>query len=71
LYGRCTAAAAAHTKPPLEYVIDILSPSPRERGEGWGEGRFFEFAEEHLKNAVEILHDVVVPNADDAITERA
>ena len=45
-----------------------LSPSPRLRGEGRGEGRFFEFGEECL-NPVDILNDIVVPDADHAIAE--
>jgi len=41
------------------------------RGEGRGEGLFFEFGQEHLKNPVRILDDIVVPDADHAITEGA
>jgi len=41
------------------------------REEGWGEGRFIEFGQEPLQNPVEIFEDVVVPDADHAITEGA
>ena len=41
------------------------------RGEGRGEGLFFEFGKERLENAVQILNDIVVPDADYAITESA
>jgi hypothetical protein len=49
----------------------LLSPSPRWRGEGRGEGRFFEFGQEPLENPIQIFDDVVVPDADHAITEGA
>ena len=39
------------------------------RGEGRGEGLLFEFAEEHLEYPVEIFDDLVVPDANHAITE--
>jgi hypothetical protein len=41
------------------------------RGEGRGEGLFFEFEQKHLENPVQILDDIVVPDADHAITEGA
>jgi hypothetical protein len=41
------------------------------RGEGWGEERFFEFGQDPLKNPVEIFDDLVVPDANHAITEDA
>jgi hypothetical protein len=41
------------------------------RGEGRGEGLFFEFGQKHLENSVQILDDVVVPDAKHAITEAA
>jgi hypothetical protein len=41
------------------------------RGEGWGEGLTFEFGQKLKKNSVKILNDIVVPNADDAVTEGA
>jgi hypothetical protein len=41
------------------------------RGEGRGEGRFFEFGPEPLQNPVQIFDDIVVPDADHAITEGA
>ena len=47
------------------------TPSPRLRGEGRGEGRFFEFRQEPLEDPVEILDDVVVPDADHVIPEGA
>src|SRR5215471_14794916 len=47
------------------------SPSPRLRGEGRGEGLLFEFGQECLENTVEILNDIVVPDADYAMTEGA
>jgi hypothetical protein len=40
-------------------------------GEGRGEGLFFEFGKERLKDPVQILNDFVVPDADHAITEGA
>ena len=48
-----------------------LSPSPRLRGEGRGEGRFFEFGRKRLENPVQIFDDIVVPDADHPITEGA
>ena len=48
-----------------------LSPSPRLRGEGRGEGRFVEFGQEPFENPVQIFDDIVVPDADHAITEGA
>ena len=48
-----------------------LSPSPRLRGEGRGEGLLFEFGKERLENPVQILNDIVVPDADHAITAGA
>jgi hypothetical protein len=41
------------------------------RGEGRGEGLFFEFGRERLENPVQILNDLVVPDADHAITAGA
>ena len=41
------------------------------RGEGRGEGRFFELGQERFEHPVEILNDIVVPDADYAITEGA
>jgi hypothetical protein len=41
------------------------------RGEGRGEGLFFKLGQEGLENTVEILNDIVVPDADYAITEGA
>src|SRR5271167_1428822 len=49
----------------------ISSPSPRLRGEGWGEGLSFEFGQEHLENSVQIIDDIAVPDADHAITQGA
>ena len=46
-----------------------LSPSPRLRGEGRGEGLFFEFGQQRLENPVQILNDIVIPDAHHAITE--
>ena len=69
--------SAVHPTPPLRKAstrkeeAPQLSPSPRLRGEGRGEGRFFKFGEEHLENPVEILGDIVVPDPDHAITEGA
>ena len=48
-----------------------LSPSPRLRGEGRGEGLFFALGRECLKNSVHILSDFFAPDADHAITEGA
>ena len=56
---------------PLRACSIGLSPSPRLRGEGRGEGRFFEFGQQPLENPVQIFDDVVVPDADHAITEGA
>jgi hypothetical protein len=41
------------------------------RGEGRGEGPFFEFGQERLENTVQILDDIVVPDPDYTITESA
>jgi hypothetical protein len=41
------------------------------RGEGWGEGRFFEFGQKRFEDPVQIFDDVVIPDADYAITEGA
>src|SRR6516162_11426537 len=51
--------------------VDTLSPSPRLRGEGWGEGLLFEFRQQRLENAIEILDHIIVPDTDHPITERA
>jgi hypothetical protein len=48
-----------------------LPPSPRLRGEGWGEGPFFEFGKKRLQNPIRVLNDIVVPDADHAIPESA
>jgi hypothetical protein len=42
----------------------------------WGErggvrGSFFEFAKERLKNTVEILNNIIVPNADYSVSKGA
>ena len=47
------------------------TPSPRLRGEGWGEGRFLEFGQKSLENPVQIFYDIVVPDADHVIAEGA
>jgi hypothetical protein len=57
------AAMLSWTALPLVY--------PGMRGEGRGEGGFFEFGQEPLENPVQIFDDIVVPGADHAITERA
>jgi len=41
------------------------------RGEGRGEGLLFEFGQEHLEDPFQVLDDIVVPDADHSITERA
>jgi len=41
------------------------------RGEGWGEGLLFEFRQQRLENAIEILDHIIVPDTDHPITERA
>jgi hypothetical protein len=41
------------------------------RGEGRGEGLLFELGQECLKHPVQILDDIVVPDADHSITEGA
>jgi hypothetical protein len=48
-----------------------ISPSPRVRGEGRGEGPLFEFGQQRLENSVEVLDNIVVPDPDHAITEGA
>src|SRR5215472_7084020 len=48
-----------------------LPPSPRLRGEGWGEGLLCEFAKEHAENTVQILNNIIVPDAHNTITESA
>ena len=64
----------------VESAHRVGSPSPRLRAEGRppdgrpcgpfrGEGRFFEFGQEPLENPVQILNDIVAPDADHAITE--
>ena len=60
------ARGAGHT-----HDLHRLSPSPRLRGEGRGEGLFFEFGQQRLENPVQILNDIVIPDADHAITEGA
>jgi hypothetical protein len=47
------------------------SPSPRLRGEGRGEGPFFELGQQRLENTVQIFYDIVVPDAHHAITKSA
>jgi hypothetical protein len=41
------------------------------RGEGWGEGLLFEFRQQRLENAIEILNHIIVPDTDHPITEGA
>jgi hypothetical protein len=41
-------------------------PSPRERGEGWGEG--LKFLEDGIENASEIVHYIIVADAIDAVS---
>jgi tetratricopeptide (TPR) repeat protein len=60
--GRCPPRAT-------KGIAGQLSPSPRLRGEGSGEGLFFEFGQKRLENAIEILDRAVVPDADRATTE--
>jgi hypothetical protein len=43
----------------------------RLRGEGRGEGLFFELGQEGFEDTVEILDDIIVPDADHPITEGA
>ena len=47
------------------------SPSPRLRGEGRGEGLFFEFGQERLENPFKIVNYILVPDVDHAVTEGA
>jgi len=42
---------------------------PRVRGEGWGEGIFFELGQERFQNSLQISQDVVVLDTDHVITE--
>jgi hypothetical protein len=51
-----------------DFAACQLSPSPRWRGEGRGEGRFLELAEP-LENPVEVVDDLVFPDADHAVTK--
>jgi hypothetical protein len=53
---------------PCEFLPSL---SPRLRGEGRREGRFFEFGQERLQNSVKIVDDFVVPDAEHAIAEGA
>jgi len=48
----------------LAHTRDLhrLSPSPRLRGEGRGEGLFFEFGQKRLENPVQILNDIARRN---------
>ena len=46
----------------------VISLAPL-AGRGSGEGLFFEFGQERLENPVQILNDIVVPDADHPITE--
>ena len=46
-----------------------LSPSPRLRREGRGEGRFFEFGHQCLESSFDVLDDIVVSDTDHAVTE--
>jgi hypothetical protein len=39
--------------------FERLSPFPRWQGEGRGEGRFLEFRQEPLENAVQIFDDIL------------
>src|SRR5271157_2875869 len=55
----------------VESAYLFRSPSPRLRGEGWGEGPFLEFGQQRLENSVQISNHIVVPDADHAITEGA
>jgi hypothetical protein len=41
------------------------------RGEGRGEGLFSEFGQKRFENPVEIIEDLVVPDADHAIAKGA
>ena len=45
------------------------APSPRLRGEGRGEGLFFEFGQERLENPFKIVNYILVPDVDHAVTE--
>jgi hypothetical protein len=49
---------------PADYL-----PRPRLRGEGRGEGLFFEFGQERLQYPIQILNYVIVPDADHPITK--
>src|SRR5689334_13310678 len=66
---RGTNGGPAFEHPPGEIRVQLqrLSPSPRLRGEGRGEGRSFEFRQERLEHPVQILNDIVVPDADHTI----
>jgi hypothetical protein len=39
------------------------------RGEGWGEGLPPKFGQEMLKYSIDVLNHLIVPNADNAVTE--
>jgi len=39
------------------------------RGEGRGEGLFFEFEKKRLENPIQVVNNFVVPNPDHTITE--
>jgi hypothetical protein len=41
------------------------------RGEGRGEGLLFRFGQKRLEDPLQIVNDLVVPDADGTITERA
>jgi hypothetical protein len=66
----CLARISHASSPPIPCAHQLF-PSPRSRGEGRGEGVFCEFGQEHLENSIEVLDDIVVPNANHAIAEGA
>jgi NAD(P)-dependent dehydrogenase (short-subunit alcohol dehydrogenase family) len=59
---------ARHTKTTCPGLSISLAPSA---GRGWGEGPFFEFGLERFENPIEVIDDIVVPEADHAIAKGA
>src|SRR5262249_45181925 len=54
---------------PRETGCRRKAPSPRLRGEGWGEGLFPQLHRKHFEDALDVRDHIVVPNTDDPVTE--
>jgi hypothetical protein len=60
--------ALRHTKTTSPGLFISFAPLA---GRGWSEGPFFEFGLERFENPIEVIDDIVVPEADHAITKDA